>query len=50
MPRKEAKRHSQVAQWVKDLTLSLLQLGSYCGKGSIPGLWELPHAEDAAKK
>ena len=34
-----------MTQWVKDLMLSLLWLGSQCGIGSIPGL-----GTSAAKK
>lgn len=35
--KKMASQSSLVAQWVKDLALSLEQPGSLCGVGSIPG-------------
>ena len=49
--KKKKERSSLVAQWVKDLALSLLRLWYSCGAGLIPGSGaELPHATSVAKK
>ena len=39
-----------MAQWVKDPSLFLQQLGLLLGCGFIPWSQELPHAVDIAKK
>lgn len=40
---------SLVAQWIKDLVLSLLRLCHFCGMDSIPGLGT-PTCSDMTKK
>ena len=38
LKKKKKREDSLVAQWVKDLVLSLQWLGHCCGMGLIPGL------------